>query len=189
MSTRLSSSLVPYSNHRLSDPPVHLNESDFRRFVPSAIANGWMPAPRPREISLDLGDRPYPPGSPGLSATDDLVPLFRDHAFGVFRVSSGEWSLTFSAVGSSGEYDDSYSLILDDEGSVLFGLQVDPDTLFVICSSSESGQPSVYYTYPCYSVRSIHLFGPLRRGSPYLDCGGYAFLPASYPEVPLHFTF
>jgi hypothetical protein len=187
ISGRIPSSVVAYANHRLSDPPVHFNESDFRRFAPSAIANGWLPSPCPPVINLDLGDRFYSETT-GLRANDDLIAFFQEHGFVVFRVNSREWSLHATVRSETEVYDDVYPVTIQEDGSVLFGLHVEADTMMLIVSSTEAEAPSVFYTYPCLEVPSLTLSGSLCPDSRYLDCGGYAFLLVSYLEFPSNFT-
>jgi hypothetical protein len=106
----MPSSVVAYRNHRLSDPPVHFNESNFRRFAPSAIAAGWLAEPVPPALVLNLGSITFSEGS-GFPAPDGIIHLFQNNGFMVFVCHSGEW-FRYLTVRGTETFPDVYSITI-----------------------------------------------------------------------------
>jgi hypothetical protein len=138
---------------------VHFNLSDFRRFAPSAIAAGWMPAPSPPTIALDLDDHHFPEGS-GFQSTDDLIGLYQEHGFVAFTVGAGDWRFELGCRSLDVDYIDVYPIPMPDPGEFLFGFHLVAETLMVIWAPNLAEDPNIFYTYPCTAVRYVHLFGP-----------------------------
>jgi hypothetical protein len=188
MSSLIPSSLVAYTNYRLSSPPVHFNQADFRRSAPSAIAAGWMPAPSPPLIHLDLDVHQFPEGT-GFRVTDNLIGLFQDHGYVIFTVDPGDWLVTLRCRDLSAPYVDPYAISLTQGGEFLFGLHLLNETLVVITSTNLApDNKSVLYSYPCTEVNSITLSGPTIAETDILAIYDYTVLVATFPDPPPNFT-
>jgi hypothetical protein len=104
ISSGIPSSVVRYVNHNLTSPPVHLNLSDYQRFVPHAVSAGWMDAPPPPSLYPVLdGPHFFEPGT-GFGLDYNFIGLLQNFFDELgFFVASGEWTFTIVYRNRSGQ--------------------------------------------------------------------------------------